>query len=105
MISSLLGKINGASLDLVDNVANKLGFGSIITSVGLTVSHKASATEVAQTIINAPWVFTDYALLISVIGGVLFIIEKLIVIYIRVREASKLDKIERQKKKSRNLPK
>ena len=93
MLANLIEKINGASLDLIDSLANKLGLSSILTSIGLTVSQDGS---------SIPWVFTDYALLISAIGGILFIIEKIIVIYIRIRQAARIKQAEH---KSRGLPK
>ena len=102
MLFFLLGKLNGASIDLVDNAANKLGFGTILTSIGLTVSQEVSAQTTIEQVLSAPWALTDYALMISGIGGVLFIIEKLIVIYIRIRQAKRLERAEH---KSRGLPK
>lgn len=102
MIFFLLGKLNGASIDLVDTAANKLGFGTILTSIGITVSQEVSAQNTLEQVLSSPWVLTDYALMISGIGGMLFIIEKLIVIYIRIRQAKRLERAEH---KSRGLPK
>lgn len=97
MIHNIIEKINGASLDLIDSLADKLGLSSIVTSVGITT--------IVQGGPNVPWAFTDYVLLISAISGILFIIEKIIVIYIRIRQATILESKEAQKKKSRGLPK
>ena len=93
MLDSLIEKINSASIDFIDSIANKLGLSSILTSVGVTIAQDGTSTV---------WVFTDYVLLISAIGGILFIIEKIIVIYIRIRQAAR---IKRAEHKSRGLPK
>ena len=104
MFNSILEKFNIASLDIVDSIADRLGLSSIAVSIGATISQGLEKVpeEITTAAVQVPWAATDYALLISGIGGVLFIIEKLIVIYIRIREATK---IKRQQRKARKLPK
>ena len=65
------------TLSAVDTVANRIGLPSIATSVAITSAEEAVVTTL-------PFINTDYALVISMIGGGLFIIEKLIVIYLRI---------------------
>ena len=83
MILTIVEKINNMSFEFIDSMADKIGLSSIATSVGVVASQEMS---------HPNWVFADYALLISLIGGSLFIIEKLIVIYLRLREAARLEK-------------
>ncbi len=79
-IAEFIEKIN---LETFDQFADRLGLTSIFTTVGLT------ATE---GLIYQPWELTDYALIISCVGGVLFIIEKIIVIYLRYKESKRVSK-------------
>ena len=95
MLEKTVEFMNRISVDALDQFADKLGLSSIFASVGLSV---------AQDVVDKPWVLTDYALLISAVGGVLFIIEKVFVIYLRYKESKKIAKAEKQKNKSRNLP-
>ncbi len=99
MLSKITNLISVEALEIIDNIANKLGLASIVTTVGLTTTQEM--TEVAE---NIPWDRVDYALMISMIGGVLYIIEKLIVIYIRYRQKKSLEAEAERKHKSRNLP-
>lgn len=95
MIAKLYNSAVNVSLDTLDQIADKLGLTSIGSTVGITV---------AQEVAERSWVMADYALLISAIGGVLFCIEKLFVIYHRCREAKIEAKKAKQDKKSRKLP-
>lgn len=83
------------NLETIDQFADKLGLTSIFTTIGLT------ATE---GLIYQPWALTDYALIISCVGGVLFIIEKIIVIYLRYKESKRVSKLNTKKRKSRKIP-
>ena len=90
--------ISNIHIDAIDQFADRVGLSSIAASLGLTVT---KGVEVSLS----PWGLTDYALAISCIGGVLFIIEKLLVIYLRYKESKKVAKEESKNKKSRNIPK
>lgn len=72
-------------------ISNRLGLSSIVVTVGTT---KAQAADIANGLINTPliWDITgaDIALLISSIGGILFSIEKVFVIYLRYKESKRL---------------
>lgn len=96
MLPRFIEFFKSINVEALDVFADRIGLTSIFASLGLTV---------AQDIAVQPWAMTDYALMISCIGGVLFIIEKLILIYIRYRQSRKISQAEKQKKKSRNLPK
>ena len=65
-------------------ISDKVGLTSIATTVGITTAQHA---EVINT--SPLWTMTDYALLISMIGGSLFAIEKIVSIYFRVRNNKK----------------
>tara|TARA_R110002096_G_C14661910_1_gene728342 strand:- start:27518 stop:27805 length:288 start_codon:yes stop_codon:yes gene_type:complete len=95
MLSKIYNSAMNISLETLDQIADRLGLSSIISTVGITVVKEVTETS---------WVLADYALLISAIGGVLFCIEKLFVIYHRCREAKVEAKKDKQKKKSRKLP-
>lgn len=96
MLDKILVLMENSNIDAIDQFADRLGLTSILTSVGLTVQ---------KGVVEQPWALTDYALAISCIGGVLFIIEKLFVIYIRYKESKRISKEEKQDKKSRKIPK
>jgi len=97
MLNKMVNFISNIHIDAIDQFADRLGLSSIAASLGLTM---AKGTELAMQ----PWGLTDYALAISCVGGVLFIIEKILVIFIRYKESKKIAKEESQKKKSRKIP-
>ena len=96
MLNKAIDFFNNIHIDAIDQFADKVGLTTIFTSLGLTAT---------QEVVSQPWVLTDYALLISAIGGILFIIEKVFVIYLRYKESRRISRSAKQKKKSRNLPK
>lgn len=81
MITKVLNFFTSIGLDSIDQIADRIGLSSIATSVGVT------ATE---ALTGSTWHLTDYALLISAIGGILFIVEKILVIYLRYKESKKV---------------
>lgn len=89
MLAKFIELSKSINIDALDVFADRVGLTSIFTTVGITV---------AQDMIVTPWGLTDYALVISCIGGSLFIIEKMILIYIRIREARKITKEEKKNK-------
>lgn len=95
MIVRIVELIKTIDLETLDQFSNRMGLTSIFTSVGLTA---------AEGLVYQPWALTDYALMISCVGGVLFIIEKLFVIYLRYKESKRVAKKDKQKHKSRKLP-
>ena len=86
----ILKMIHINTLAALDELSNRVGAGSISTMVLL--SSTKDAVELAT-----PWAMTDWALLISMIGGGLFIVEKLFMIYTRyAREKREVLKTKRQ---------
>jgi hypothetical protein len=72
---------NPDSLEIIDRIANRIGLGSIGTAV---TASAVQAQEQAQEVVEiAAYGLVEYALIISAIGGILFIIEKILVIYLR----------------------
>ena len=84
MLNKLTRFFSESSLDVIDRIFNRVGLGSIGTTAGITYAQAAQIQEVATI-----WGLPQYALLISAIGGVLFCIEKIIVIRIRLRNLKK----------------
>ena len=78
------------TLALVDTIANRVGLPSIGASALIV-----SAEEAVETAM--PFINTEYALAISMVGGVLFSIEKLVVIYLRF-QANKRDRARDNRK-------
>jgi hypothetical protein len=74
---------NPDSLEIIDRIANRIGLGSITTAVGASAVQAQEQTQQVVEIANSGLV--TYALVISAIGGILFIIEKAIVIYLRIK--------------------
>ena len=69
-------------MDHLDPIMNKIGLGSITTTIGIKA---AEAQEIIQVSTSSSWGLTEYALLLSIIGSILFCIDKALVIYIRVK--------------------
>lgn len=66
--------------ELTRTIADKVGLTSIATTVGITTAKQADV--IADSV---SWGMADYALAVSMVGGVLFAIEKIIVICEQVR--------------------
>ena len=66
---------------LTGTIADKIGISSIATTVGITT---AKNSEVIQSSVS--WGMADYALALSMFGGALFAIEKIIVIHEKVKK-------------------
>ena len=96
MLDKITGLFSPINIEALDQFADKVGLTSIFTSLGITIARDVS---------GGSWALADYALMISCIGGILFIIEKIILITIRIRESRRLDREAAQKRKSRGLPK
>jgi len=73
---------------LTGTIADKLGMTSIATTVGITTAKQAEVIEQSLS-----WGMTDYALAVSMIGGTLFAIEKILIIYEKIKQR-KEDKAE-----------
>lgn len=80
MIAKVIEFFTPTGLDSIDQIADRIGLSSIAASVGVTATEALGAT----------WHLADYALLISAIGGILFIIEKIFMIYLRYKESKKV---------------
>jgi hypothetical protein len=91
-MNKILEYLRTCSMEAVDRVSNRVGLSSIALSVTAT---GAEAVEKAAPVVADEVLFSlsasDIALLVSTVGGVLFIIEKVIVIYLRVKRARLLD--------------
>jgi hypothetical protein len=72
--------------EVIDPVFNKLGLSAVALSVTTTTAQAAEVPIINDAVL---WSLTsaDIALLVSSVGGVLFCIEKCLMIYIRYQEA------------------
>lgn len=77
-------------IDIVDKVFNRIGLSSAALTVGTTTAQATEVVKAIDTSVLYGLSYGDLALVISSIGGVLFIIEKLIMIYIRYNEAKRI---------------
>jgi len=91
MISKITNLATAMNIDALDQIADRIGLTTIASSLGITMAQESIAS----------WTLTEYALIISAVGGVLFIIEKLLVIYLRFQESRKAAKDAATTKKSR----
>jgi len=91
MFSEIAKLIDINTVEIIDKVANKVGLGSIVTTVGVTQTQDLHAGEalVSELMTSPAWGLADYALCVSLIGGVLFAIEKAVMIYIRYKQVKK----------------
>ena len=85
-IKALLSKSN---LELIDPIMNKIGFSSVTTTFGIQA---AKAQEIIPPEVATVWGLSEYALALSIIGSILFIIEKVIVLYHRLKSSKKSEK-------------
>jgi len=80
MIAKVINFFTSIGLESIDQIADRIGLSSIAASLGITANEALGST----------WHLADYALLISALGGILFIIEKIFVIYLRYKESKKV---------------
>ena len=66
----ILSAIIHPSSELLDIVVNRVGLGSIASTVGITTAAKTGMIEIASA-----WSWSGVALGISMIGGLLFIVK------------------------------
>ena len=83
MIDKITSIIRTIDIETIDQFADKFGLTSIFASLGIIAG---------EGVIYQPWALTDYALIISCVGGILFIIEKVFVIYLRYKENKRVTK-------------
>ena len=74
MFDKITKLLDSDKFEVVDEFFNRMGFGSIATSLGLFFS-ELPELDVLQ-----------WAAIVSLIGGLLFCIEKCLVIYIRLKD-------------------
>jgi hypothetical protein len=84
----ILRTLSSLSNDMIDRVFNKLGLSSIALTVTTTTA-QASQVPIINEAVFMSFTSADIALTVSSLGGVLFCIEKVIMIYIRYKEARK----------------
>jgi len=73
-------------------INNTIGASSIITTVGLKVSDEAEVIELSNSWLMADWGMPDWALLISMIGGLTFIANNLLNMYLKCKKNKSKDK-------------
>jgi len=62
----------------VNNAIERIGLSSIVTTFGIKSAEAAEIVELSDTWILSSWGMPDYALAISMIGGVIFIINQIL---------------------------
>jgi hypothetical protein len=77
-------------INTIDKIANRIGLGSITLTVGTTTAQASekmpeAIAEVGLSFSVLGYSGADIALFISAVGGVLFCIEKVFVIYLRYK--------------------
>lgn len=78
-----------ATLEMIDSLFNRIGLGSItLTGIATVAPEVEVIAEVVAEATIQNW--TLAALVISAIGGCLFIIEKVFMIYIRYKQSKKI---------------
>lgn len=73
----LLSAMIHPTAEMISNTIDRIGFASIFTTVGINAGVQAEAIEITTT-----WAMADYALLISMIGGVTFIANNIFNMYL-----------------------
>jgi len=74
------------TIEIIDRIANRIGFASMTTAVGINAAEAQEMVDIASS------GTAQTAIIVSIVGGVLFIIEKLLVIYLRwVNRKDKID--------------
>lgn len=79
-------------------INNTIGLSSIITTVGLKVSDEVEVIELSNSWMLADWGMADWALLISMIGGLTFIASNLYNSYVARETLKKLKRENKDKK-------
>lgn len=70
---------------MMQPIIDKIGMSAIASTVGLTTAQKGELLP-KTTMFMSDWVMTDYALAISMITGVLFGVEKIVNITLKLRD-------------------
>lgn len=79
-------------------INNTIGASSIITTVGLKISDEAEVIELSNSWLMADWGMPDWALMISMIGGIFFIINLALNSYIACKTIKNLKRKNKDKK-------
>lgn len=87
MLPQLIKILNDCTTDLLDPFYDMLGFGSLILTGGISTAQRHPDIIPLHKFVDP--VFSEYALYISMAVGVVVIIEKLILIYLRIRNRNK----------------
>lgn len=66
----ILNAILHPSTELLDLIVNRVGLGSIASTVGITTAAQTGIIEITNT-----WSWPGFALVISMVSGVMFIIK------------------------------
>jgi len=87
---AIINAVQNLSGNVVSAMIDKIGFGSILTFVGLKVGEEAGALELANNI-NEAWSMSDWALLGTIIGTVSFIVKNIIESRLAWKKSNSLD--------------
>jgi len=87
MLTQLITILNDCATDLLDPLYDALGLSSLILTGGITTAQQHPEILPLHKFVDP--VFSQYALYISMVVGVVVIIEKLVLIYIRIRNRNK----------------
>lgn len=90
MIGYLASVIEAHGLEAVDKISNRIGLGAALAPVATKVAEEVEVIEETFGFALNDW--SSVALFISACGGVLFIIEKIFVIYLRWKESKRDEK-------------
>ena len=90
MYACIVRLITRTGPDLVDKMFNRIGLSSAAVTVTTATAQASEAAPLIDSAVLYSLSYADLALVVSSIGGVLFIVEKVIVIYIRYRELKRL---------------
>lgn len=80
-LSYLLNAITHPTAEVLSPIVDRVGFASIATIAGIKTGVEAGAIE-----LTAAWTMADTALLISMFGGITFIVKNIVEIYISYKK-------------------
>ena len=84
-----------------DNLIERFGLGSILTTLGIKSAEAAEIVELSDSWVISTWGMPEWALMVSMVGGVMFIINQILARKIAQEILKKLRR-ENENEKNKN---
>lgn len=83
-VSQALHNLIHPASEAVSHLIDRVGWASVATTVGIKAGQQTELIESAGS-----WAMADYALMVSMVGGLTFILKNLVEVYFKIRDRKK----------------